>query len=242
MTYGHGIAVDGSGNAYVTGYTASTNFPTTAGAYQTSLGGGGNHDAFVTKLNATGTALIYSTYLGGNGSDDRQWHRGGRLRQRLRHRRHQLHQLPHHDRRLPDQLRRRRQHDAFVTKLNATGTALVYSTYLGGNGDDYGHGIAVDGSGNAYVTGDTASTNFPTTAGAFQTSYGGGNGDAFVTKLNATGTALVYSTYLGGNGNDVRLWHRGGRLRQRLRHRLHHFHQLPHHDRRLPDQLRRQRR
>ena len=98
---------------------------------------------------------------------------------------------------------------------------LSYSTYLGGNNDDYGYGIAVDGSGNAYVTGITNSTNFPTTTGAFQTSLGGGNCNAFVTKLNAGGTALVYCTYLGGNAVDEWLWHRRGRLGQRLRHRLH---------------------
>ncbi len=92
--------------------------------------------------------------------------------------------------------------DAFVTKLNPTGTALVYSTYLGGTSEDFGEGIAVDTAGNAYVTGSTTSTNFPTTAGAFQTTYGGGDYDAFVTKLNPTGTALVYSTYLGGTGLD----------------------------------------
>ena len=90
-----------------------------------------------------------------------------------------------------------------MTKLNASGTALVYCTYLGGNGNDLiGNGIAVDGSGNAYVTGGTTSTNFPTTAGAFQTSLGGCQYNAFVTKLNAGGTALVYSTYLGGNNYD----------------------------------------
>src|SRR3989449_9702416 len=77
---------------------------------------------------------------------------------------------------------------------------LFYSTYLGGTGDDFGYSIAVDGAGDAYVTGGTASANFPTTLGAFQTAYGGGVHDAFVTKLNPTGSGLVYSTYLGGSG------------------------------------------
>ena len=81
--------------------------------------------------------------------------------------------------------------DVFVTKLNAAGTALVYSTYIGGSGQDYGFAIAVDGSGNAYVAGTTYSTNYSVTPGAFQTTYGGGRGDVLVTKLNATGTALV---------------------------------------------------
>src|SRR5262249_6686896 len=98
--------------------------------------------------------------------------------------------------------------DAFVTKLNATGTALVYSTYLGGSGNNQGSGIAVDASGNAYVTGSTFSSNFPVTSGAFQTAFGGGGGpsaprdDAFVAKLNASGSTLVYSTYLGGSSVD----------------------------------------
>src|SRR5207245_10206926 len=83
--------------------------------------------------------------------------------------------------------------DGHVSKLSATGSALVYSTYLGGSGEDAGLGIAVDGLGNAYVVGNTFSSNFPTTAGAFQTTLGGAN-DAFVTKLNAAGSTLLYST------------------------------------------------
>ena len=88
--------------------------------------------------------------------------------------------------------------DAFVAKLNAAGTALVYSTYLGGSDYDYGEGIAVDSAGNAYVTGSTGSLDFPT-ANALYPALNGGYDDAFVTKLNAAGTALVYSTYLGGS-------------------------------------------
>ncbi len=88
-----------------------------------------------------------------------------------------------------------------MTKLDASGAALVYSTYLGGGGYDSGHGIALDGAGSAYVTGHTASPNFPTTAGAFDTTYNGAD-DAFVTKLDASGAALGYSTYLGGSGAD----------------------------------------
>jgi hypothetical protein len=92
--------------------------------------------------------------------------------------------------------------DAFVTKLNATGTALVYSTYLGGTGGDYASGIAIDGTGDAYVVGFTNSTDFPTTVGVFQPAYGGGNSDDFVAELNATGSALVYSSYLGGSNSE----------------------------------------
>src|SRR5229473_3232797 len=130
---GFGIAVDSSGDAYVTGYTQSSNFPTTAGALQTTFGGG----------------LV----------------------------------------------------DAFVSKLNSGGSALVYSTYLGGSSDNFGFGIAVDSSGNAYVTGYPQSSNFPTTAGALQTTFGG-LADAFVSKLNSSGSALGYSAYLGGGSTD----------------------------------------
>ncbi|MBI3048535.1 MAG: SBBP repeat-containing protein [Acidobacteria bacterium] len=90
----------------------------------------------------------------------------------------------------------------FVTKLNPAGSALVYSTYLGGNLNDEGVGIAVDSAGNAYVTGFTNSANFPTTADAVQTAHGGGFIDTFLTKVNPSGSMLVYSTYLGGNGQD----------------------------------------
>jgi hypothetical protein len=94
--------------------------------------------------------------------------------------------------------------DVFITKFNASGTALVYSTYLGGSNDDYGAAIAVDASGNAYLTGATQSMDFPTTAGAVQRSCGGTcfYNDAFVAKLNATGSVLAYSTYLGGSNED----------------------------------------
>src|SRR5262249_30222294 len=91
--------------------------------------------------------------------------------------------------------------DAFVTKLNLTGTALVYSTFVGGNGIDEGAGIALDAAGDAYITGATQSANFPTTAGAFQPAFDGIE-DAFISKLNAGGTALLYSTYLGGSSGE----------------------------------------
>ena len=89
-----------------------------------------------------------------------------------------------------------------MAKLNPAGSGLVYATFLGGSGDDYGYGIAVDGAGSAYVTGDTGSTDFPTTPGAFDTSYNGGDCDAFVVKLNPAGSGLAYATFLGGSGDD----------------------------------------
>ncbi len=201
---GNGIAVDSSGNAYVTGGTLSTNFPTTAGVFQGTSGGG--YDAFVTKLNATGTSLVYSTYLGGSSSD-----RGSSIALDSSGNAYvtgstiSLNFPTANPFQASCSLSPYGAYcnggDAFVTKLNATGNALVYSTYLGGNNGAEGHRIALDSFGNAYVTGDTASTDFPTTAGAFQTAFGGSI-DAFVTKLDAAGSALVYSTYLGGSGVD----------------------------------------
>src|SRR5439155_26854573 len=91
--------------------------------------------------------------------------------------------------------------DGFVTKLDASGAALAYSTYLGGSSGDGGESVAADAAGNAYVTGGTSSTNFPTTTGAFDTTLDG-TSDVFVTKLDASGAALGYSTYLGGSDID----------------------------------------
>jgi Beta-propeller repeat len=188
--------VDTSGNAYVIGLTISTNFPTTAGAFQPTLGGG--YDAYVTKFNSTGTGLVYSTYLGGSGTDQgfgiavdsagNAYVTG-------------LTSSANFPTANPFQAALGGGNDAFVAKLNPTGSALVFSTYLGGSGNDQGLGIAVDSAGNVYLKGDTGSSNFPT-ASPFQAALGGGT-DIFVTKLNPTGSALVYSSYLGGSGTDV---------------------------------------
>ena len=204
----YGIAVDSIGSVYVTGRTSSTNFPTTLGAYSTTKGG--DTDTFVTKLNATGTALVWSTYLGGNADDypydiavdsaGNAYVTGGTS----------SHESP------PPRPAPTRAHygggayDAFVAKLNATGTGLIYSTYLGGNAYDLGYGIAVDASGHAYVTGWTTSANFPTTPGAYQVASFNAY-DVFVSKLDAAGTALIFSTYIGGSdkqatfGQDIAL-------------------------------------
>jgi hypothetical protein len=193
---GHGIAVDGAGNAYVTGETRSTNFPT-ASPRQPAFGGG-THDAFVTKLNASGSALVYSTYHGGNGVD-----RGKEIAVDGAGNAYVTGVTGSTDFPMANPLQPAYGGgaDAFLTKLNASGSALVYSTYHGGSGGDLGHGIAVDPAGNAYVTGETSSTDFPT-ANPRQPASGGGM-DAFVTKLNTSGSALVYSTYHGGSGGDV---------------------------------------
>jgi hypothetical protein len=196
---GMAIAIDSAGNAYVTGQTASTDFPVVAGDYSTQNAGG--LDVFVTKISADGSALLYSTYVGGSSDDSgtaiavdasgnayvagetasstdfpittgafQTTFGGGNL-------------------------------DAFVFELNSTGTKLTYSTYLGGTGDDAAAGIALDGSGNTCIVGSTTSTNFPTTTGALQANIAGVS-NGFVSKLNSSGSKLVYSTYLGGGTGD----------------------------------------
>jgi hypothetical protein len=195
---GNAIAVDGSGNAYVTGSTWSTSYDVTPGAFQTT--NGGSWDVFVTKLNATGTALVYSTYIGGSDYDE-----GNAIAVDGSGNAYvtgETYSANYDVTPGAFQTTNEGGQDVFMTKLNATGTALVYSTYIGGSGDERGLAIAVDGSGNAYVTGRTSSTNYDVTPGAFQTTNGG-NTDVFVTKLNATGTALVYSTYIGGSEGEV---------------------------------------
>ncbi|MHB1415336.1 MAG: SBBP repeat-containing protein, partial [Chloroflexota bacterium] len=194
---GSAIVVDEAGNAYVTGTTASSNFPVTSGVFDPSFNGG--NDIFVAKLNSAGTGLLYATFLGGSsveggygialdgegnayitgttesddfpaslGAFDTIFNNGGRMA------------------------------DGFVAKLDFTGSTLVYATYLGGDSEDYGRKIAVDAAGSAFVTGDTTSADFPTTPGAFDATYNPGSA-AFVIKLNAAGSDLVYSTFLGGD-------------------------------------------
>jgi len=205
---GLSICVDATGNAYVTGYTNSSNFPTTAGVFQTTYQSGYS-SAFVTKLNPGGSALVYSTYLGGAAAN-----LGYGIAVDAAGNAYVTGSTTSND--FPTtpgaiQVAFGGFSDAFVTKVNPDGSGLIYSTYLGGTTYDSGYGIAVDAGGNAYVTGSTSSTNFPTTPGAFQTATHGYDAvfcedpwcnDAFVTKLNASGSGLVYSTYLGGIGHD----------------------------------------
>jgi hypothetical protein len=215
---GFGMAVDSSGDAYIGGSTRSSDFPTTPGAFRPSKPGfGGVNSATVTELNPSGSALVFSTYLGGTSSTFNEGVYGiavdvsgsvyvtgvtsaadfpatpGAFETSLPGGGNQI----------------------FMAKFNSSGSALLYSTYLGSSGGTSAvnggvGGLAIDGAGNAYITGDTNSSNFPTTPGAFQTAYGGGSSDAFVSELNAAGTALVFSTYLGGSGDDFAPPYGGG--------------------------------
>jgi hypothetical protein len=195
------ISLDESGNVFITGGTYSTDFPTTPGAFQTINKGKG--DSFVAKLNPTGTALVYSTFLGGSGQENTF---SGRL---------DIDEIGNAficgDTQSADfptttgafqTLCPYLGNTGYVTKLNPTGTVLEYSTYLGGSDNAAGgYGITLDKLGNAYIFGDTWSTDYPTTPGAYQTTHKG-NRDVFVTKINPTGTALIYSTFLGGSVDD----------------------------------------
>ena len=197
-----GIAVDGSGAAYVIGQTRSSDFPTTPGAFDTTFNGGYEGDAFVVKLSADGSDLDYATFLGGSGSDE-----GFRIAVDGSGAAYVTGFTKSDD--FPttpgafDTIYNGGLDygDGFLVKLNAAGSALDYATFVGGSGADYGYAIAVDGSGAAYVTGWTASSDLPTTPGAFDTTYND-TGDAFVMKLNVAGSALQYGTFLGGSAAE----------------------------------------
>jgi sugar lactone lactonase YvrE len=209
--YATSIAVNASGDAFVTGLTQSGSpgqaFPT-VNPVQSTLNGSAN--AFVSELNSSGTALVYSTFLGGSTYDHGSGIALDASGDAFVTGYTESSDFPTTTGALQATFGSGTD-DAFVTELNPAGSALVYSTFLGGNGNDEGNGIAVDSSGDAYVTGSTESTNFPTVNPA-QSSFAGGTGagglgiyggDAFVSKLNPTGSALDYSTYLGGSNDDI---------------------------------------
>ncbi|MGC1647342.1 MAG: SBBP repeat-containing protein [Candidatus Sulfotelmatobacter sp.] len=190
----YGIAIDTNGDAYVTGQTTSTNFPTVAGGFKTT--NSGVFDAFVTKVSANGSSLVYSTYVGGSGQDSgnaiavdasgNAFVAGGTGSTDFPH-------IGGFQTSLKGGL------DAFVFELNSSGTALTYSTYLGGAGNDYASGIALHG-GDAYIVGSTFSSDFPTANPIQSMLKGSSNG--FVAAVNSSGSALVYSTYLGAGTGD----------------------------------------
>jgi photosystem II stability/assembly factor-like uncharacterized protein len=200
---GNGIAVDPTtGDALVTGFTGSTNFPTSPGTFQTSNHTMNGGNAFVTKLNAAGTALVYSTYLGGSNYDAGYAiavdpSTGDALVTGETHSTN----FPTANALWPSKPSPESSVSAFVTRIRANGSALVYSTYFGGSTGETGQGIAVDpATGDALVTGYTDSRDLPI-ANGFQSNLGGDR-DAFVTRFLADGSDLVYSTYLGGSGVD----------------------------------------
>jgi Beta-propeller repeat len=194
---GTAVALDSSGNAWVTGDTQSANFPM-VGALQPNFGGA--TDVFIAKITPTG-ALAASTFWGGSGAEHagaiavdtagNVYVVGGTYSTNF----------PLH---FPTQSTNAGGQDAFVLELNASATAVRYATYLGGNGStgsEQANGIAIDPGGYIYITGVTNSANFPVTTGAVQTTYGGLQ-DAFVTKINASGPTIIFSTYLGGSNFD----------------------------------------
>ncbi|AXC09713.1 Cell surface protein [Acidisarcina polymorpha] len=214
-----GMTVDHAGCAYLTGY-AQAFFPTTGTSFQPTRASSSQDVAFVTKINSSGTALIYSTYLGGpdvpgaavgGGSEGNSiavdqagnaYVTGNTF----------LSYFPVTAGAFQTVNKNTSStyfETGFVTKLNAFGSGLVYSTYLGGSAYDQPDSVIVDAEGNAYITGGASSTDFPVTPGAYQVENkaSSGNQTGFVTKLNATGTALVYSTYLGGSvAESLSLW------------------------------------
>lgn len=204
---GLSLAVDEDGNAYVTGYTDSSNFPRQSAIFNVIGGvpypGVGVYplDAFVTKLGPRGTNLIYSTYLGGNGVDEGVGiavdpagcaYVAGYTESTDFPTANASGVFAHYG----------GNGDAFVTKFSPEGTSLVYAMYLGGTNLDVGNDVAADIAGQAYVTGYTTSTNFPTTLDASQPWLAGGQ-DAFLTVVGINGTNLISSTYLGGSGNNA---------------------------------------
>lgn len=192
---GNGIAVDAAGNAYVTGSTASTNFPLQSAIRSSNAA---SVDAFITKLNPAGSALVYSTYLGGSATDyataiavdsSGNAYVTGIVTSD---------DFPVVNPIFP-KLASHAVDDIFVTKLNAAGSALVYSTYIGGGSVDDPYAIAVDSSGNAYITGRTNSSDFPLVKAIQSTRFAF---DMFVAEINPAGSALVFSTFLGGTGSE----------------------------------------
>jgi hypothetical protein len=192
------IQLDGSANAYLTGQTDSAEFPTTPGAYSTSHAGG--VDAFVTKLSADGASLVYSTFVGGSAIDNcfqitirnSEVYLVGTTTSSDFPITFGVYDL--------DFLGI--EGEGFVAKLSADGSTLEFATFLGGSADDAVQAIELDGDGNLYVTGNTKSSDFPTTAGAFSQTYSEQYTDGFVAKLSPDGTSLSFGTYWGGNDVD----------------------------------------
>lgn len=212
---GNAIAVDRLGNTYIAGETNSADFPTTPGSFEPPADTLDADNGFITKLNPSGSAFVYSLLLGGGDEDD--------ITALALDTQHRVYVtgftcstnffVKNAFKGVSAQNCADGGGDAFVTRLNAAGTDVDYSTYLDGSIESFGHGIAVDSTFHAYVTGSTESSDFPTTPGAFQRTLNAQpipnfpndilQSNAFVTKFSADGQSLVYSTFLGGTANDV---------------------------------------
>jgi hypothetical protein len=200
----HAIAIDRRGDIYVAGFTQSLDFPTTPGAFQTAcatLPGAPicSGDAFVTKIDGLGSQLLYSTYLGGSRSDG-----ASGLVVDFRGHAYIAGGTSSADFPIlaPYSAELNGFSDAFIAELNADGSGLVFSTFFGGSGFDGANDIGHDLFGNIYIAGTTGSKNLPV-LNAFQSTNGGGSGDAFVAKFNASGGRLIYASYLGGSGSEI---------------------------------------
>jgi hypothetical protein len=201
LDFGYDIDVSNFGDAYVTGETWSEDFPTTLGAFDITHDN--FDDAFVVRLDSMGSSIIYSTFLGGCAGDNGRGISVNNFGEAFIVGYTDSETFPttpgsfdpSYNGPFPPPM----GGDAFVTKLSSSGENLIYSTFVGGSLWDWGHDIAIDGNGSAYVTGRTSSNDFPTSDSAFNRTHGGSS-DAFITKLNAEGNELEYSTLLGGTG------------------------------------------
>ena len=197
--HGKAITVDAEGNVFVTGETLSSDFPTTPGAYDTSRKG--NTDVIVSKFNSDLTSLVASTFLGGSHNHDRGCSiavdAGGNVYVTGTTYSNDFPTI-----RGSYDTASNGRWDVFVSKFDNGLTKLLASTFMGKSSDEYGYAIAIDAGGNVYVTGETLSTDFPTTPGAYRTTYNGGYYDVFVSKLNGELTKLLASTFLGGSSGD----------------------------------------
>jgi hypothetical protein len=192
-----GIALDGSNNAYVAGITISSDFPTTKGALQTTPPSTTGDNGFVAAIKADGSAKIYSTYLGGSGTNDALAIAVDSAGEAYVTGDTNSSTFPVLN---AAQTTLKGATDVFVTKVQADGSGLLFSTYYGGTLDEAGTGIALDSFNDAYVTGRTLSSDYPTNGTPFQASLSG-TSDAFVTELSNTGSP-VYSSFFGGTGNE----------------------------------------
>ncbi len=198
---GTGLDLDPWGDPVLTGTTESSDFPTTPGAYDTSHNGE-DADVYVTKLSSTGSAVLWSTFLGGSSVDG-----GFRVLLALDPSGHPVLTGATESSDFPTtpgayDTSWNGYHDVFVAKLSSTGSALLWSTFLGGSTTESAEAIVLDLSSNPVLSGWTGSSDFPTTPGAYDTSFNGGEQDGFVAKLSSTGETLLWSTFLGGDGWD----------------------------------------